>query len=162
MLCWRIARRAYADLSGNGGLKNGGRWHQIGNPVIYASTSIALAALEYAVHTALRPKDTVLMTIEVPADSLITIDDVLGGSLPANWPFVEEQTQHVGTDWLTSKRSITLKVPSIVIPLEKNLLLNVAHPRFSEVRICEITPFFFDPRIFRTGGLTPETKTVGI
>lgn len=91
MRCWRIARRVYADLNGVGGLKGSGRWHQVGNPVIYAATSIALAALEYAVHTATRPVDSVLVTIDIPSDSILTIEELLAGPLPANWPFTEVQ-----------------------------------------------------------------------
>ena len=151
MYCWRIARRRYADLSGAGGLKNSGRWHQAGRPVVYASTSIALAALEYAVHTAERPADTVLLTMELPADSVLKIDQFLGGPLPGNWAFVEAQTQHLGTEWLTSGESVALEVPSVVIPLERNLILNPSHPRFSEVKTIDSVPFFFDPRIFKTG-----------
>lgn len=71
MLCWRIARQRYADLS-VGGLKNSGRWHRVGYPVIYASTSIALASLEYAVHTVECPVDSVLLTIELPDDATMT------------------------------------------------------------------------------------------
>jgi RES domain-containing protein len=151
MFCWRIARRLYADLSGSGGLKNSGRWHRTGHKVIYASSSIALAALEYAVHTAERPVDSVLLTMDLPADSVLKIEEYIGGPLPGNWPFVEAQTQHFGAEWLNSKESIALEVPSIVIPLERNLILNLAHPRFSEVKAVDIVPFFFDPRIFKTG-----------
>jgi RES domain-containing protein len=151
MLCWRIARQRYADLSGSGGLKTSGRWHSAGHPVIYAATSIALASLEYAVHTAERPVDSVLLTIELPDDSLVKIEDILGGPLPGNWPFVEAQTQHLGVGWLDSGASIALEVPSLVIPLERNLILNPHHARFAEVRTVDVAPFFFDPRIFRTG-----------
>src|SRR5713226_9176095 len=133
MFCWRTSRRLYADLSGAGGLKNSGRWHRAGHPVIYAATSIALAALEYAVHTAERPVDSVLLTMELPPDSVLKIEQYIGGALPGNWPFVEVQTQHFGAEWLNSKESIALEVPSIVIPLERNLILNPTHPRFSEV-----------------------------
>ena len=124
MLCWRIARKPYADLSGAGGLKSSGRWHRAGRPVIYAATSIALASLEYAVHTAERPTDSVLLTIELPNDSLVKIEEILGGPLPGNWPFVESQTQHLGVSWLDSGASIALEVPSLVIPRERNAILN--------------------------------------
>jgi len=151
MLCWRISRQPYADLSGSGGLKNSGRWHRAGHPVIYASTSVALASLEYAVHTVQRPVDSVLLTIELPDDSVMTIEDILRGPLPGNWPFAEVQTQHVGAAWLDSRASIALGVPSLVIPRERNLILNPGHARFSEVRMVEVVPFFFDPRVFWTG-----------
>jgi RES domain-containing protein len=119
--------------------------------VVYAATSIALASLEYAVHTAERPVDSVLLTMELPNDSVLTIENVLGGPLPGNWPFVEAQTQHLGAEWLDSRASLALEVPSLVIPRERNLILNPRHARFSEVRMIEVTPFFFDPRVFRTG-----------
>ncbi len=152
MFCWRIARKKFADLSGAGGLVASGRWHDKGHEVIYVSTSIALAALEYAAHSAMRPADSVLMKIEIPNDSLITIEQRLGGPLPANWPNVEVQTQHLGSEWLTSNDSLALEVPSIIIPLERNLILNPKHARFaSEVSLVETLPFFFDPRIFNTG-----------
>jgi RES domain-containing protein len=124
-ICGSFGGRRYEELW---------RWHQAGRPVIYASTSIALAALEYAVHTAVRPADTVLLTMELPADSVLKIDQYLEGPLPGNWAAVEAQTQHIGTEWLTSNQSIALEVPSVVIPLERNLILNPSHPRFSEVR----------------------------
>ncbi len=151
MRCWRISRRPYADLSGAGGLKNSGRRHHAGHPIIYASTSIALAALEYTVHTTKRPADSVLITIELPSDSILSIEKHLTGPLPANWPFVEAQTQIIGTDWLNSRSSIALEIPSIVIPLERNLLLNPKHPSFDSVELVNVLPFFFDPRIFKTG-----------
>jgi RES domain-containing protein len=50
-----------------------GRWPEIGHKAIYASTSIARAALEYAAHSAVRPAESVLMKIEIPDDSLVTI-----------------------------------------------------------------------------------------
>lgn len=151
MLCWRVSRQRYADLSGSGGLKNSRRWHRAGHPVVYAATSIALASLEYAVHTVERPVDSVLSTIELPDDSVITVESVLGGPLPGNWPFVEAQTQHLGADWLDSRASIALEIPSLVIPRERNLILNPRHAGFSEVRMIEVAPFFFDPRVFRMG-----------
>ena len=40
MLCWRIAREGYADLSGAGGLKYSGRWHRIGWSRSLRSSSI--------------------------------------------------------------------------------------------------------------------------
>jgi len=139
-------------------LKYSGRWHNIGHEVFYASTSIALAALEYAANSAVRPTDSVLMKIELPDDSIVTIEQRLGGPLPANWPYVEVQTQHLGTEWLASNDSIALEVPSVIIPQERNLILNPKHARFAlEVRLLETIPFFFDPRIFNTGKLTPSS-----
>jgi RES domain-containing protein len=152
MTIYRIARRAYVDLLGKGGTLYSGRWHQKGHPIIYAAGSIALAALEYAVQTSIRPIDSVLMEIEAPDGCCVTIEDRIGGELPGNWSFVDEQSRQLGTDWLLECKVLILSVPSVVIPLERNLLLNPRHPQFGSVLLKKITPFFFDPRIFETGG----------
>jgi RES domain-containing protein len=41
-----------------------------------------------------------------------------------------------------------LRVPSVLVPQEHNLLLNPAHPEFAQVRLAaEPEPFFFDERL---------------
>jgi RES domain-containing protein len=45
---WRISN--YSDLGGMGGLRNSGRWHNRGLPVVYLAESAALAMLEVLVH----------------------------------------------------------------------------------------------------------------
>ena len=51
---WRIATQGPSwradDLSGQGAANDPERWNSMGLPVIYASTSIALACLETVVH----------------------------------------------------------------------------------------------------------------
>jgi RES domain-containing protein len=44
-----------------------------------------------------------------------------------------------------------LSVPSAVIPIERNLLLNPLHPAIAQVRITDDQPFSFDPRLLRDG-----------
>jgi RES domain-containing protein len=151
MTVYRIARRAYADLSGKGGTIYAGRWHEKGHPIIYAAGSVALAALEYVVHTSVRPADTVLMEIEVPDAACVTIEDRLGGDLPGNWAFVDVQSRQLGTAWLVEGQSLMLSVPSVVIPFERNLLINPRHALIASVALKRVVPFFFDPRIFETG-----------
>jgi RES domain-containing protein len=150
MTVFRIARRSHANLSGRGGLLYAGRWHDKGHPIIYASSSVALAALEYAVQSSVRPIDSVLMEIQVPGTCAM-LEDRIGGDLPGNWAFVEEQSRGLGTAWLTERKSLALSVPSVVIPFERNILLNPRHRMFSSVSVKSVVPFFFDPRIFDTG-----------
>ena len=152
MTVFRIARRDYADLSGGGGIRYAGRWHRKGHPIVYAAGSVALAALEYAVHTSVRPVDSVLMEIEVPDGVSVTIESRTGGELPGNWSFVEDQSRQLGTDWLLEGKILMLSVPSVVIPFERNLLLNPRHRQFGSVLVKKIAPFFFDPRIFGSPG----------
>jgi RES domain-containing protein len=151
MTVYRIARRAYTNLSGRGGMLYSGRWHFKGHPVIYAAGSIALAALEYAVQTSVRPHDSMLMEVEAPDGACVTIEERIGGELPGNWAFVQEQSRRLGTDWLIDRKSLILSVPSVVIPFERNLLINPQHRLFASVSLKRVVPFFFDPRIFEAG-----------
>ena len=50
MLAWRLCRERYADLNGIGAAKVGGRWNPAGIPMVYMSSTDALAALEVQVH----------------------------------------------------------------------------------------------------------------
>jgi RES domain-containing protein len=68
MLLWRISN--YADLSGEGGRRSDGRWHEQGRSVVYLAEHPALALLEVLVHLEIDPDDLPssyqLLTVEVP------------------------------------------------------------------------------------------------
>ena len=53
---WRIASQGLTwtadDLSGTGAARNPGRWNSRDRPIVYSSSSIALACLETVVHLA--------------------------------------------------------------------------------------------------------------
>jgi RES domain-containing protein len=44
----------------------------------------------------------------------------------------------------SSKRSLALAVPSIIVPQETNILLSTDHPLFKRVRITDEHVFGFD------------------
>jgi RES domain-containing protein len=113
--------------------------------MVYASDSLALAALEVLVHLprierqngALPPY--MVIGLDVPDD---LIDD------PRHPPSIPtEETQRLGDAWLRSGSSLGLLVPSRVIPLERNVLLNPRHPAMVEVRVAVSEPFVFDDRL---------------
>ena len=146
-LAWRICRRPFADLSGEGARLIGGRWNSPGRGVVYASNDAALAVLEVRVHLdldfSLLPADYVLMTIDLD-DLLVERLDVL----PAD-------TVAFGDAWLASWRSPVLSVPSAIVPESRDLLLNVAHPDAQRARIASIRSFSFDDRLWRAGAAKP-------
>jgi RES domain-containing protein len=39
-------------------------------------------------------------------------------------------------------------VPSLIVPQEKNYVLNVAHPLFASVTVAGAEPFSFDERLW--------------
>jgi RES domain-containing protein len=76
---WRICRRPFADLSGDGARLYGGRWNTPGRPLIYAAETAALTVLEVRVHLDLDwdmlPDDYVLVAIDTAAIVAETINE---------------------------------------------------------------------------------------
>lgn len=147
---WRIVKRSFAtgDFDGEGARRYGGRWNSPGRPVVYLGTTPAIAALEVLAHNA-RPKllavSFVIIEAQIPDGDVLELDP---RALPERWsdPADTSHAAVVGDAWLASGASLALRIPSAVLPVEKNLLVNVAHPRFREVRVGEPRPFAFDPR----------------
>jgi RES domain-containing protein len=151
MLLWRIAREIHLDsaLEGVGGLMVSGRWHRRGQPILYTASSAALAALEVLVHVEpLQASDDLcLMGLDLPDE--LTIEELPQGLLPDDWRSVPapESTQSIGNAWLERRSSVALRVPSVVVPREFNVLLNPRHPDMSGVRISSNEAFRFDSRL---------------
>lgn len=149
MRAWRIAKQAYAlDRTGAGGLYEGGRWHELGVPVIYAGLSAEICAMEKLVHTGpILPVDLVLVALTLPdAPDLYEEADVaaLSGwdALPPGGASIE-----FGTAFLRSGRALGLIVPSAVMPETRNVILNPLHRQFADVELAIERPFSFDPRL---------------
>lgn len=144
---WRLCRPEYAPgLNGEGARLQGGRWNSPGRPAVYTAASLALAALEVMVHlpASMRQPDKMpklqAVALEIPAAILL--------DRPAEVARSTDPAAHraLGDDWLLRKASVGLVVPSRVIPLEENVVLNPLHPDFSAVRVIWSEPFVFDPR----------------
>jgi RES domain-containing protein len=142
---WRISN--YADLSGIGGLHSPGRWHPLGNPIVYLSEHPALALLEVMVHLEIDREDLPdtfqLLKVDVPDAMLQRTSQVL----PENWQDDEDITQRLGLEWLRSNASALLSVPSAILPESTNILLNPLHPDAAKISITEVVPFSFDDRL---------------
>jgi RES domain-containing protein len=137
MRFWRMCRRRYAAEAarGEGARLYGGRWNSRGVAVVYASTSLALAAVETFVNLEpnLRPKDLVSIEGEIP-DGL-GIERVDAKLLPARWYETrDESLRRAGDDWIRTGRTAALLVPSAAIRGEWNVLLNPAHADFSRIK----------------------------
>ncbi|MDQ2712833.1 MAG: RES domain-containing protein [Acidobacteriota bacterium] len=148
MQFWRICRRRYANqaASGEGARLYGGRWNSRGVRVAYASSSLALAAIETFVNLEpnLRPADLVSIEGEIPDAFDIAKLDVK--TLPVHW------TKHVSNLCAVSETTgltAVLLVPSGAIRGEWNVLLNPVHPDFSRIEFRDPEPFEFDARMFR-------------
>ena len=118
--------------------------------MVYASTSLALAAVETFVNLEpnLAPDDYVSIAVNV-ADSLDT-ERIEVKALPRDWyRGRNEALQRLGDEWVRLGRTVGMLVPSAVIRGDWNVLLNPAHADFPRVKFQEPEPFVFDARMFR-------------
>ncbi len=151
---WRIGadtpRHTADDLSGAGARRYGGRWHRRGTPLLYASTSRALAGLETLAHLepGSLPCNRYLVAIEVP---------------PTTWEArtIFESENHVGWDaepsgmvsiiwgtrWAKSANSLLAEVPSAIVPEETNVLINPQHAEAASLRITKVRRWTYDMRL---------------
>ena len=137
-------------MSGEGARLYGGRWNSRGVRVAYASTSLALAAVETFVNLEpnLRPPDLVSIAGSIPEAVKVQRLDLK--ALPPNWHVTrDESLRSFGGEWIRAGRSAALLVPSAAIRGEWNVLLNPAHADFSKIKFRAPARFQFDVRMFR-------------
>ncbi len=150
MRVWRLKRKAHAtDLTGVGGLRVSGRWHHRGHAVLYTSEAASLAVLEFLVHVdpADLPDDLRMVEIDVPNRTSIERCDPT--TLAKAWQKIPGPTplQDFGSEWLASRRTAALRVPSAVVPMQFNYVLNPEHSDAKRFRVVTNVPFSFDPRL---------------
>jgi len=147
MFVYRISKKSYInDLSGIGAGLHGGRWNPKGVNMVYSSSSIALASLEYLFHNyhLLSTDKLCLAKIEVGSPSPLL--EYKSKELPENWNLqlgTQYASQQIGKDFILSGICYVMKVPSAIVPGEFNLLLNPYHSQHSRTKILEMD--FFTP-----------------
>jgi RES domain-containing protein len=144
---YRIADERFGPESGEGARLYGGRWNSPGRAVIYACTTYAGAMLEKLVHTGRRiPKHQVCVTFEAPDALQVTTLSL--GKL-TDWDTADFLvSRRAGDAWLQSQESPILLVPSVVFEIERNALINSAHPEATRIRVVSIEPVRWDDRLF--------------
>ncbi len=150
MRVWRIATRAHSALDGEGARLYGSRWTSAGRPAVFASATLSLAALERFVHADpdLEARDLFAFAIEIPDH--LAIESIDLRDLPSGWrtyPAPRALTR-IGDAWLSGARTAILSVPSVVVPGERNFVLNPRHADFSRVKVQPPEAFRFDPRMW--------------
>jgi RES domain-containing protein len=155
MRVWRLVKASHRQTAfdGEGAFRFGGRWNSRGHRVVYASESLALALLEIIVH--LDPARSVPELLAFPVDiplGCFDSGDWIGNLCPETLPSWDQplgQTRERGDRWCEAARSAALRVPSAIIPIEQNILLNPAHPEFRHCEIGAPQVFHFDPRLLK-------------
>lgn len=150
MQVWRICKQKHVDsaFAGIGGLYAPARWTLQGFRVVYTAESLALASLEVFVYT--ESARILLVAIRAFLPKNIAVKEVDVSDLPENWQSMAAYpTLHnIGKQWLQKQETPILKVPSSIIPVEFNYLLNPQHPdlQFSLEPPLE---FKFDQRMWK-------------
>ena len=119
-------------LSGEDAAKYGGRWSPKGMRAVYCSENSSLAALEVLVNLT-RPST-------FPSYRVLDLDVPDGSILAAPAAIVDPR--RAGAELLRTHLAII--APSAVNPLERDVVINPAHPDFDKVRPGTIRPFAFD------------------
>jgi RES domain-containing protein len=144
VIVWRLSKAAFTAPDGEGARLYGGRWNSPGRPMVYAAASPSLAVLEVMVHldlpADLLPDDYRMLQVELPDAAPVE-------RLPAT-PTDPIECAALGDAFLARGAALTLLVPSIVVPMECNALVNPLHPAMRDVRIAADEPFGFDSRLF--------------
>lgn len=152
MRVWRISRRRYdanTAFSGEGTKLVGGRWTPKGVKAVYTSSSLALVALGLLVHLAKEDMGTVFVAISADIPDNLQIDTIALDQLSENWRDTPAPAalSAIGRKWLQASQTAVLCVPSAVIAVERNFLLNPEHPDFERIKINQPEEFSFDSRL---------------
>jgi RES domain-containing protein len=146
---WRLTRRPWADLSGEGARLHGGRWNSPGHAVVYLSEEAALPVLEVLVHLDLPPEllppDYVLMQVDLSplaqAAPDVWVEDGPGEAM------TERDSRAWGDRWMAEARTPVLRVPSVLVAESADLVINVRHPLAALIPEPNRRAFTFDPRL---------------
>ncbi|MDP1584405.1 MAG: RES family NAD+ phosphorylase, partial [Bradyrhizobium sp.] len=77
----------------------------------------------------------------------VTVDSIGNDALVSDWRTQPALTRLIGDQWLDQSASALLQVPSVIVPIGKNFLLNPAHPDAAKVTIAAVVNAPFDPRL---------------
>jgi len=148
---YRIFKTKYSAtwFDGEGAFRYGGRWNSPGTRLLYTAKSLSLASLEMLVH--LNSEHLLLAysfaVVEFEENLVLPIEEFT--KLPKNWSDSPPplQIQRIGDDWARSNASAVLKVPTSILPIENNYLINVDHPDFAKIKLSDSQVFTFDERL---------------
>lgn len=124
-----------------------GRWNTPDTPVIYASENYSTAMLEKLVHgNGHLPANQHFVVISIPrnvSSEEIAVDALTG------WDTLEPTaSRDFGAAWVRERRSAVLLAPSFVVRLERNVVINPAHPDAARIAVGAPQPVWWDRRLF--------------
>jgi RES domain-containing protein len=144
----RLHDPRFSPLDAAGARMHGGRWNSPGTEVLYAALTYGGAILETRVHANVRtPPPREIAVITIPAE--VRIAELRSQDLPG-WDDADQTASRAAGDaWLRDSRTVALIVPSKAgAPLERNVVLNLAHPDAKKLRVESLGAVPWDLRLF--------------
>ena len=152
LTAWRIvqAHHITSAFEGEGSRRYGGRWNHKGIPIVYTAGSLSLAALELLVHLEYSQILRTYASIAIEFDENLCLR-LEPSDLPADWTDcpAPDSTRNIGTAWFNSGDSVILAIPSVIVPVETNYLINPLHPDFEKIKIGGPEQFEYDQRLVK-------------
>lgn len=148
-LCYRIGDPGgrFPIFDARGSTLVEGRWHAPPGAVIYTSEYQSTALLEKLANGGgVMPPNQHMVEITLPAGVSY---EVFQPAAHPGWDDTEAtKARRFGVQWLKESRSLVLFVPSVLAPLDSNLLINPRHPEFDRIEVGLETPVHWDRRLF--------------
>ena len=149
LTCYRVGdpNGEFPIYSSAGAALYSGRWHVVETPVIYASEHYSTAMLETLANTGGElPPNQHFVTITIPRGTtfeVVTKDHLRG------WDTTYSRvSRNFGARWVREARSAILLVPSYVARIERNVVINAAHPGSLGIETSLPEPVWWDERLF--------------
>ena len=161
MRAWRICKRKFIAMafSGEGAFRFGGRWNSRGGRIVYLGGNPSIGALELMVNTDEAEDLYRIPYVIIPVD----FDETLLArprSLPEDWKDYPPPPScaMLGDRWLADGSTAILEIPSAVISLERNFIVNPLHKDFAQVKIGKGQKFEFDSRLVNLWSSKPASQ----
>jgi len=148
---WRICHKEFSDsaFSGRGAFLYGGRFNSEGISAVYTAGSLSLGMLEMLVRSNNRSSflNYEVFKAEIPIESIFEPNP---GELPSGWDNLPHgmSSQNFGDAWIQTSRHLAMKVPSVVVSVEHNYILNPNHKEFERIEVVKMDDIIFDKRLF--------------
>ena len=128
------------------------RWNLNQQWVLYCAASRSLASLELVVNRgSIRPHIKYKVMVVSVSDDLSLCTTLSSKQLPKDWrnEAAYPSLQRIGSEWYRTNTSLILKVPSAIVPMEYNYIINTRHPDFSTntVNLVRTEAYFWDDRL---------------
>jgi len=144
---YRIVSKNYPPFDGTGTHRWGSRWIGPGRWVVHTAETYALAILENLVHWQRSSLPPTLVRVEARVPDSLEQEELPYSAMPKGRPDDYAAFREIGDDWYDRGETAVLWVPSVVSPVERNVLFNQTHEDFKRIRVGKPLPAHIDPRL---------------